>query len=85
MTTHEVHRQKAMNERPRRKTAFETYFGGILAGDIVACEKMRLVSKRLMEAYENPGLYHFSPRIAARHTRFIERFCKIPSGRWGRP
>ena len=65
--------------------ALEQYFGGILSGDIVACEKMRLVAKRIVEAYANPGVYHFDQEIADCHTGFIERFCKIPSGRLGQP
>ena len=65
--------------------AFETYFGGIVAGEIVACEKMRLVSARLMAQYENPGAYHFDQSAADKHTGFIERFCFLPAGRAGVP
>jgi len=65
--------------------ALEEYFGGILDGRIVACEKMKLVSARLLEAYHNPGEYHFDPVIAARHTGFIETFCHLPAGRRGIP
>lgn len=66
-------------------TAFEQYFGGIVKGKIVACEKMKLVAARLMHAYKHPGVYHFDPKTAARHADFIERFCKLPSGRLGAP
>lgn len=65
--------------------AFEQYFGGIIAGDIVACEKMKLVARRLMTAYGNPGRYHFDQAIADKHTGFIERFCYLPAGRAGVP
>jgi phage terminase large subunit-like protein len=65
--------------------ALEEYFGGILDGRIVACEKMKLVSARLIEAYNNPGEYHFDAAIAARHTGFIETFCYLPAGRRGVP
>lgn len=65
--------------------ALEEYFGGILDGRIVACEKMKLVSARLIDAYQNPGEYHFDPAIAARHTDFIETFCCLPAGRRGVP
>lgn len=65
--------------------ALEEYFGAILDGRIVACEKMKLVSERILSAYEHPGEYHFDAEIAARHTDFIERFCHLPAGRRGVP
>jgi len=65
--------------------ALEDYFGGILDGRIVACEKMKLVSERILVAYHNPGEYHFDAAIAARHTGFIESFCYLPAGRRGVP
>lgn len=62
-------------------TALEEYFGGIVAGDIIACEKMKLVSARILEAYHNPGTYHFDQAIADKHIGFMETFCKLPAGR----
>lgn len=64
---------------------FERYFGGIVDGKIVACEKMKRVSEILLERYLAPDKYHFDHRIAQRHTNFIENFCKLPSGRIGQP
>lgn len=66
-------------------TEFEQYFGGILDGKIVACEKMKKVSHLLMEEYQKPGKYHFDYKIAKKHTDFIELFCKQPSGNIGEP
>ena len=66
-------------------TEFEQYFGGILDGKIVACEKMKKVSHLLMEEYLKPGKYHFDYKIAKNHTDFIETFCKQPSGNIGEP
>lgn len=63
----------------------ERYFGGILNGEIVACDKMKRISEKLMNAYQNPGEYHFDVKIAMRHVEFIERFCKQPTGKIGRP
>ena len=40
-------------------TEFEQYFGGILNGNIVACEKMKKVSEKLMDAYLAPEEFHF--------------------------
>lgn len=66
-------------------TDLEKYFGGILNGEIVACEKMKRVSEMIIEQYLDPGEYHFDHDIAKRHTDFIQRFCKIPSGNLGAP
>jgi phage terminase large subunit-like protein len=65
--------------------AIEQYFGGILAGEIVACRKMHQVAKKIIDAYEHPGLYHFDQAVADKHVGFIERYCKLPSGRLGVP
>lgn len=66
-------------------TDFERYFGGILNGEIVACEKMKRVSERLMEQFASPGEFHYDEEIARRHVDFIQRFCKQPSGELGKP
>lgn len=64
---------------------FERYFGGIVDGKITACDKMKRVSEILLERFLAPDKYHFDHRIAKRHTDFIERFCKLPSGKVGQP
>ena len=61
-------------------TEFEQYFTQIADGRINACEKMKRVSDRLMEQFLNPGEFHFDYDIANRHTTFIEKFCKLPTG-----
>lgn len=66
-------------------SALETYFTEILDGKINACEKMKRQAERILEAYYNPGEYHFDRDIADRHIEFIERFCKVPSGKLGQP
>ena len=67
------------------KTEFEQYFGGIISGKIVACDKMKKVAKLLMAEYKRPGKYHFDYELAKKHTDFIELFCKQPSGKIGSP
>lgn len=64
---------------------FEKYFGGIVDGKIVACDKMRRISEILLERYLAPDEFHFDHKIAQRHTNFIETFCKQPSGNVGQP
>lgn len=66
-------------------TELEQYFGGILDGKIVACDKMKRVSEILIERYLDPDKYHFDYDIAKRHTDFIETFCKLPTGKIGTP
>lgn len=64
---------------------FEEYFGKIVDGKIVACDKMRRIAEVLLERYLSPDEFHFDGDIAKRHTKFIETFCKIPSGNVGQP
>ncbi len=64
---------------------FERYFTDILDNKIVACEKMKLVSEMLLENYYNPGEFHFDYDIASKHIDFIEKFCKLPTGKLGQP
>lgn len=66
-------------------TALETYCTDVLDGKIVACEKIKRVSDRLLDNLYHPGEYHFDIDKAKKHTDFIERFCKIPSGKLGAP
>lgn len=64
---------------------FEKYFGQIVDGKITACDKMKRISERLLERYLAPDQFHFDAAIAKRHTDFIEKFCKLPSGNIGEP
>lgn len=66
-------------------TEFEKYFGSLYDGRINACDKIKRVSEMLLEQYANPGEFHFDYDIAKRHTDFIERFCKLPTGKIGTP
>lgn len=63
----------------------ESYFTDVLNGKIVACDKLKVQSERILEHYYNPGQFHFDKDIALRHTDFIETFCKQPSGKLGQP
>lgn len=66
-------------------TEFEQYFTALLDGKINACEKMKKISEMLLEQYANPGEFHFDSDIAKKHIDFIERFCKLPTGKIGTP
>ena len=66
--------------------ALSEYFGeGILGGCIVACDKMKQVSARVMRMLEIPGEFHFDQRVADRHINFMEEFCCLPAGKRGTP
>lgn len=66
-------------------TEFELYFSSLYDGRINACEKMKRQAERLLEAYACPGEFHFDIDIANSHIDFIERFCKLPTGKIGTP
>lgn len=66
-------------------TEFELYFGSIVDGRITACEKMKRIADMLLEQYASPQEFHFDYEIAKKHTDFIEKFCKQPTGRIGSP
>lgn len=64
---------------------FEKYFGSILDGKLVACDKMKRISEILIEQYLTPNEFHFDSDIANNKIKFIEKFCKQPSGEIGKP
>ena len=66
-------------------TALESYCTKILDGRINGCEKLKIECNRLLDDLHNPGKYHFEEKIANHHIEFIERYCKIPSGKIGAP
>lgn len=66
-------------------TDFEKYFGSILDGRITACDKMKRVADMLLNQYVSPQEFHFDYEVAKKHTDFIEKFCKQPTGKIGTP
>ena len=66
-------------------TELEKYCTDILDGKIVACHRMKQVSEMLLTNLHNPKEFHFDINIANRHIEFIEKFCKLPSGKLGTP
>lgn len=70
------------------EVAVREYFGAILSGEVTACRKMKQVARRIMrdmDAGATEQGWRFSEAHAARAVGFIERFCKLPSGRLGAP
>lgn len=66
-------------------TEFEEYFTKIADGKIVSCEKMKQAAGMLLERFYSPDEYHFDYDTAKKHTDFIEKFCKTPTGKLGEP
>ena len=64
------------------------YFGSILSGGTEACEKMKQVARIVLDELDNgseSGRWHYDERYAMKHVSFIERFCRLPSGKLGAP
>ena len=66
-------------------TWLEKYCTQILDRQIVACHRMKQVSEKLLHDLDTPGEWHFDEDIANRHLEFIQRFCRMPSGKLGAP
>lgn len=68
--------------------AIRAYFGSVLSGGVVACFKMKQVAAFVLDELDHgskSGRWHFEERYAMKHVGFIERFCRLPSGRLGAP
>lgn len=76
----------ALTREPVEET-IRRYYGGVLDGSVTACRKMRKLAARVVTWMdEGRGEWSYSEREAFRHVGFIERFCKIPTGkRMGMP
>jgi len=68
------------------RTDAELYLMGVLDGTIVAGKKMVKFAEKILPRIRNGYKeWHFSVEHAIRPVRFIEKFCKIPSGTIGVP
>lgn len=68
--------------------AIREYFGGVLDGTITACAKMQQVAAIVLRDLDNDDTlypYHYREEYAQKHVSFIERFCRLPSGKLGQP
>lgn len=69
----------------RQVSYLEDYCKDVLDGRIIACEKIKRVSERLLNQMANPERFHFDLDIANKHIGFMEKFCRTPSGKLGAP
>lgn len=63
----------------------QIYCEQVLDGEIVASKRLKQTCKMLLENILSPNQFHFDETIAQKHIDFIERFCKMPSGKLGQP
>ena len=62
------------------------YLTNVLEGKIVACKRIKQLAEMMLPRIENGyKQWHFDIEKAERPCRFIEAFCKLPSGRLGEP
>ena len=69
-----------------RKSFLKAYCEKVRDDKIVACLKVKKMCALMLERMEGGyKRWHFDVEAAQRPIEFIERFCKIPSGRLGQP
>ena len=70
----------------RRKSDAEKYFEAVSKGRIVACKKIRklaeIILPQIRKGYKK---WRFDLEAAERPVRFIETYCRMPSGKLGMP
>ena len=58
------------------------YHNKIESGEIVACERIKKIYRRLVEEIRSPNGFIFDEARATRPIEFIEKFCKHSKGEW---
>lgn len=70
----------------RRKSDAEKYFEAVSKGRVVACKKIRklaeIILPQIKKGYKK---WRFDLEAAERPVRFIETYCRMPSGKLGMP
>ena len=68
------------------RTDAELYLMGCLDGSIVAGRRIKALAEKMLPRIRNGyKQWRFDVDFATRPVEFIERFCKIPSGKLGQP
>lgn len=70
----------------KRKSDAEKYFSAVVSGRVTACRKMRklaeIILPQIRDGYKE---WRFDIERAERPVQFIERYCRVPSGKLGQP
>lgn len=84
-------RSKSSSPKRRRKahnriTAAERFFRDVASGKLVSSEKIRKLAEIMLPRFkEGYKRWRYDKDAAERPVEFIERFCRLPSGRLGAP
>lgn len=69
-----------------RKSDAEKYLKKVDSGKIPACRNLKRLASMMLPRFDGGyKRWHFDIERAEKPVRFIERFCKVPSGRMGAP
>ena len=69
-----------------RKSDAEKYFEAVLDGRITASKKIRKLARIILPQIRNGHKgWHFDIERAERPVEFVERYCRVPSGKLGQP
>lgn len=78
--------RRPLTKAKRRVSDAEEYLRDIELGRETACNRMKQLAGMMLPRFEGGyKRWHFDIDKAERPIRFIERFCKLPSGRLGVP
>ena len=73
-----------MTDLPLANNPIIEYYNKISSGEIVACDKIKRIYKKLVEdIYDDSSVYEYSPKRANHAIDFIEKYCKHSKGKWG--
>lgn len=75
-----------MTKPKRRISEAEKYLLDVQSGKITACKRIRQLAEMMLPRFEHGyKRWHFDIEKAERVCKFIEKFCKLPSGKLGAP
>ena len=75
-----------MTKPKRRISDAERYLLDVKAGKITACKRIKQLAEMMLPRFENGyKRWHFDIDRAERPCKFVEGFCKLPSGKLGEP
>ena len=70
----------------KRKSDAERYFEAVSSGRITACKKIKKLAAIILPQIRNGyRKWHFDVECAERPVKFIETYCRMPSGKLGIP
>ena len=75
-----------MTKTERRISDAEKYLLDVQSGKVTACKRIKQLAEMMLPRFEHGyKKWHFDIDCATKPVRFIEKFCKLPSGKLGAP